>query len=64
MTKEFAFDKYISDTFRSIGIMPNVKGYQYLSYAVKLVVDAGKMLKITREVYPEVAKHFCVTSVQ
>ena len=56
-------DERIASMFLSIGIPAHIKGYQYLREAVKLVLENNDMInRITKELYPGVARHFGTTS--
>jgi len=52
-------DEEITSIFLTIGIPAHIKGYHFLRQAVKLVIDSPDMInRITKELYPAVAKHF------
>ncbi len=52
-------DEKISKIFIMIGIPANINGYQYLRYAIKLVMEDRALIKnITKQLYPLVAKEF------
>jgi len=50
-------EETVSQEIKTLGIPMHVKGYQYIKEAVKMAVHAGEgRLKITKEVYPKIAK--------
>lgn len=52
-------DEKISSVFLTVGIPAHIKGYHYLRYAIKLVMENGALInRITKELYPRVAEHF------
>lgn len=52
----------IDDVFLTIGIPPHIRGYVFLREAVKLVIKDKELIgKITKELYPSVAKRFGTT---
>lgn len=54
-----ALDEKISKIFISIGIPAHIKGYQYLRYAIKQVMDEPTLINnITKKLYPLVAEKF------
>lgn len=56
-------DEKISNIFITVGIPAHIKGYQYLRYGIKLVVEnSQKINSITKCLYPEIAKRFGTTS--
>lgn len=56
-------DETISDVFISIGIPAHIKGYHFLREAVKMVVeDPDSINRITKELYPGIARKFCTSS--
>jgi two-component system response regulator (stage 0 sporulation protein A) len=55
-------DEKITGVFLTIGIPAHIKGYHYLREAVKTVMDDGDIInRITKELYPTVAKRFSAT---
>lgn len=55
-------DERITGVFLTIGIPAHIKGYHYLREAVKTVMDDGDVInRITKELYPAVAKRFSAT---
>lgn len=58
-----SLDERITSVFLMIGIPAHIKGYYYLREAVKMTVeDATLINRITKELYPGVAKRFSTTS--
>lgn len=58
-----SLDERITSVFLMIGIPAHIKGYYYLREAVKMTVeDATLINRITKELYPGVAKRFTTTS--
>lgn len=56
-------DEKISSLFISIGIPAHIKGYQFLREAVKMVVENPDSInRITKELYPSIAKKFSTSS--
>lgn len=54
--------KEVIETLRKLGVPANLKGYEYIKYALQLVVnDRSKLDGITKVLYPEVAKEFETT---
>lgn len=54
-----SIDEKISSVFITIGIPAHIKGYHFLRQAIKMVVDNPDMInRITKELYPGIAKHF------
>ncbi len=52
-------DERLGSLFLTIGIPAHIKGYQYLRQAVKMVVERPDLMsRITKELYPGIAKHF------
>ncbi len=52
-------DERLSSLFLTIGIPAHIKGYQFLRQGVKMVVDCPDVInRITKELYPGIAKHF------
>ncbi|MDL2225458.1 sporulation transcription factor Spo0A [Eubacteriales bacterium OttesenSCG-928-M02] len=57
-----SLDEKITNIFLSVGIPAHIKGYHYLRYGVKLVVeDSTLMSRITKALYPSIADHFDTT---
>ena len=55
-------DERLSNIFIRAGIPPQIKGYQYLRYAVKLAINEPDLVNnITKKLYPSVAEHFLTT---
>ncbi|MBC8531715.1 sporulation transcription factor Spo0A [Christensenellaceae bacterium NSJ-53] len=57
-----SLEEKITSIFLTIGIPAHIKGYHYLRYAVKLAVENNDIIsRITKELYPSIAKHFDTT---
>ncbi len=55
-------DEKITGVFLTIGIPAHIKGYHYLREAIKVVMDNEDVInRITKELYPRVAKRFNAT---
>ena len=53
----------IANLFLAIGIPAHIKGYQYLREAVRMVSEDRSLLsRITKELYPSVARHFATSA--
>ena len=49
----------VTEIIHQIGVPAHIKGYHYLRYAIKLVMEDGSLInRITKELYPRVAEHF------
>lgn len=58
-----SLDERLGSLFLTIGIPAHIKGYQFLRYAVKMVVDQPDVInRITKELYPGIAKHYGTTA--
>ncbi|MDO4546961.1 MAG: sporulation transcription factor Spo0A [Clostridia bacterium] len=56
-------DEQITNLFLTIGIPAHIRGYQYLREAVKMVIDDHDVIgRITKELYPSIARRFDVTA--
>ena len=56
-------DERIAGVFLSVGIPAHIKGYQFLREAVKMVMeDPERINRITKELYPGIARKFSTTS--
>ena len=56
-------DERLSSLFLTIGIPAHIKGYQFLRIGVKMVVENPDVInRITKELYPGIAKHFGTTA--
>jgi len=56
-------DEQITNLFLTLGIPAHIKGYQYLREAVRMVSEDRTLLsRITKELYPGVAKRFATSS--
>ncbi len=61
--KEVNIEEKITNIFLTIGIPAHIKGYHYLREAIKMVVENKDIInRITKELYPSVAKKFNTTS--
>lgn len=57
-----SIDEKITSVFLTVGIPAHIKGYHFLRYAIKLVMEDSTMInRITKELYPKVAEHFETT---
>ena len=55
-------DERLGSLFLTIGIPAHIKGYQFLRQAVKMVVeDPDRINRITKELYPGIARRFSTT---
>lgn len=58
-----SLDERIINIFLTIGIPAHIKGYQYLREAIKMVVQQNDLInRITKELYPGIAKRFGTSS--
>jgi two-component system response regulator (stage 0 sporulation protein A) len=57
-TNDNEINRRISNIFITIGILPHIKGYQYLRCAIKICVQKTEISCITKCLYPDVAKAF------
>ena len=56
-------DERLGSLFLTIGIPAHIKGYQFLRCGVKMVIEQPDMInRITKELYPSIAKHFGTTA--
>jgi len=52
-------EEKVANLFLALGIPPQIKGYQYLREAVKMVLNDHSVInRITKELYPGVAKQY------
>lgn len=57
--KEHTMEERLGNLFLTMGIPAHIKGYQFLRYAVRMVVDQPDVInRITKELYPGIAKHY------
>lgn len=57
-----SLDEKITSVFLMVGIPAHIKGFHYLREGVRLVMeDSSYINKITKELYPEIAKRFETT---
>lgn len=62
MAKNINIEEKITNIFLTIGIPAHIKGYHYLREAIKMVVEDNDIInRITKELYPGVAKKFNTT---
>ena len=60
---EITIDEKVTNIFLSIGIPAHIKGYAYLREAVRMVVEDHDVInRITKELYPGIARRFSTTS--
>ncbi len=53
----------VTEIIHEVGVPAHIKGYQYLRYAIMMVIDDLDIINsITKELYPTVAKKFSTTS--
>ena len=58
-----SLEERIANLFLTVGIPAHIKGYQYLREAVRMVIDNPDLMgRITKELYPGIAKRFNTTS--
>ena len=56
-------EERIANLFLTVGIPAHIKGYQYLREAVRMVIENPEMMsRITKELYPGIARKFGTTS--
>lgn len=64
--------KYTSDIYELVdnalidfGVLPNIKGYQYICEAIVMMVHHGEgILEDPGKIYSEIAKKYGITSIQ
>ena len=58
-----SLEERIANLFLTVGIPAHIKGYQYLREAVKMVIENQELMgRITKELYPGIARRFGTTS--
>ena len=58
-----SLEERIANLFLTVGIPAHIKGYQYLREAVKMVLEKPELMsRITKELYPGIARCFGTTS--
>ena len=58
-----SLEERIANLFLTVGIPAHIKGYQFLREAVKMVIDNPDLMgRITKELYPGIARRFNTTS--
>jgi two-component system response regulator (stage 0 sporulation protein A) len=63
MTNQKSLDEKITSIFLTIGIPAHIKGYHFLREAIKMVVEDSDVInRITKELYPGIAKRFNTSS--
>ena len=56
-------EERIANLFLTVGIPAHIKGYQYLREAVRMVMEHPELMsRITKELYPGIAKRFGTTA--
>ena len=56
-------EERIANLFLTVGIPAHIKGYQYLREAVRMVIEKPEIMsRITKELYPGIARKFGTTS--
>lgn len=56
-------DDKLGNLFLTLGIPAHIKGYQFLRHGIKLVIDRPELINaITKELYPDIAKHYATTA--
>jgi len=61
--KNDSIEERIANLFLTVGIPAHIKGYQYLREAVKMAInDPDIMGRITKELYPGIARRFGTTA--
>ncbi len=55
--------KEITKVLRSLAVPPHILGYEYLRTAIELCIEDSTLIhKVTKELYPQVAKLYQTTS--
>ena len=58
-----SLEERIANLFLTVGIPAHIKGYQYLREGVKMVMENPELMsRITKELYPGIARRFGTTS--
>ena len=58
-----SMEERIANLFLMVGIPAHIKGYQFLREAVRMVMENPELTsRITKELYPGIARHFGTTS--
>ncbi len=58
-----SLEERIANLFLTVGIPAHIKGYQYLREAVKMAIESPDIMgRITKELYPGIARRFGTTS--
>lgn len=62
-SKQHSLKLRITQSIHEIGVPAHIKGYEYLRYAIQLVMEDKRLIdSITKELYPMVAKQFDTTA--
>lgn len=62
-SKQPSLKMRITQSIHEIGVPAHIKGYEYLRYAIQLVVEDKRLINnITKGLYPMVAKQFDTTA--
>ena len=65
VVEETAVYTRITKLLKNLGIPTNIRGFEYLRYAIYLkYMYPDKYWEITKELYPEVAKHYSTTWIR
>jgi len=60
---ESSLEEQIANLFLTVGIPAHIKGYQYLREAVRITIEKPDVMgRITKELYPGIARRFGTTS--
>ena len=58
-----SYKKIITKYLKELGVPANLNGYLYLRYAIELMIeDVSYINKITKRLYPDIAKQFNATA--
>ena len=58
-----SLEALVTEIIHEIGVPAHIKGYQYLREAVRMVIDNPDLMgRITKELYPGIARRFGTTS--
>lgn len=59
---EKKLDIIISNYLKELGVSASLKGYYYLRYAIRALINDGSLIRaVTKELYPMIAKEFKTT---
>ena len=60
--ESFELETQVTQIIHQIGIPAHIKGYQYLRFAIIMVVNDNRIInEVTKTLYPTVASHFSTT---